>query len=159
MKKLLILILLFIFAVIQTKAKDIDDIFNISADYLENISIIQFIEDQCDLRAQDDNFNSSKLHQCYYDSIASYQKEADKHLKSLKKELPKDSYNQLIEAQKAWEKYSKTYDGLLYATIKSTKKSDYGSPDILNRVRKHKSMAENILYLDYLMKQKGVKND
>lgn len=157
MKKVIFFILILILATIQTKGKEIDDIFNISADYLENISIIQFIEDQCDLRAQDDNFNSSKLHQCYYDSIASYQKEADKHLKSLKKELPKDNYNQLIEAQKAWEKYSKTYDGLLYATIKSTKKSDYGSPDILYRVRKHKSMAENILYLDYLMKQESVK--
>lgn len=157
MKKLIFLISILIIATIQTRAKEIDDIFNLSADYLENISIIQFIEDQCDLRAQDDNFNSSKLSQCYYDSIASYQKEADKHLKSLKKELPKDNYNQLIEAQKAWEKYSKTYDGLLYATIKSTKKSDYGSPDILYRVRKHKSMAENISYLDYLMKQESVK--
>ena len=157
MKKVIFLISILILAAIQTKAEKIDDIFNISADYLENISIIQFIEDQCDLRAQDDNFNSSKLHQCYYDSIASYQKEADKHLKSLKKELPKDNYNQLIEAQRAWEKYSKTYDGLLYATIKSTKKSDYGSPDILYRVRKHKSMAENISYLDYLMKQESVK--
>ena len=157
MKKVIFFILILILATIQTKGKEIDDIFNISADYLENISIIQFIEDQCDLRAQDDNFNSSKLHQCYYDSIASYQKEADKHLKSLKKELPKDNYNQLIEAQKAWEKYSKTYDGLLYATIKSTKKSDYGSTDILFRVRKHKSMAENISYLDYLMKQESVK--
>ena len=29
---------------------------------------------------------------------------------------------------------------------KSTKKSDYGSPDILNRVRKHKSMAK-IFYI------------
>ena len=157
MKKVVFLILILIFTAIQAKAKEIDDIFNISADYLEDISIIQFIEDQCDLRAQDDNFNSSKLHQCYYDSIASYQKEADKHLKSLKKELPKDNYSQLIEAQRAWEKYSKTYDGLLYATIKSTKKSDYGSPDILYRVRKHKSMTENITYLDYLIKQEGVK--
>ena len=97
------------------------------------------------------------MHQCYYDSIASYQKEADKHLKSLKKELPKDNYNQLVKTQRAWKKYSNTYDSLLYATIKSTKKSNYGSPDILYRVRKHKSMAENIAYLDYLIKQEGVK--
>ena len=159
MKKIIFFILILILAAIQTKAKEIDDIFNISADYLENISIIQFIEDQCDLRAQDDNFNSSKLHQCYYDSIDSYQKEADEHLKSLKKELSEDNYGQLIEAQRAWEKYSKTYDRLLYATIKSTKKTDYGSTDILFRVRKHKSMAENMSYLDYLMKQKGIKND
>ena len=157
MKKVIFLMSILIFTAIQTKAKEIDDIFNISADYLENISIIQFIEDQCDLRAQDDNFNSSKLHQCYYDSIVSYQKEADKHLKSLKKELPKDNYNQLVKTQRAWVKYSKIYDGLLYATIKSTKKSDYGSTDILFRVRKHKSMAENIAYLDYLIKQEGVK--
>ena len=42
-------------------------------------------------------------------------------------------------------------------TSKSTKKTDYGSTDILFRVRKHKSMAENLSLLDYLMKQKGVK--
>ena len=30
------------------------------------------------------------------------------NLKSLKKELPKDNYSQLIEAQKAWEKYEQT---------------------------------------------------
>ncbi len=159
MKRVLVTILILIFTNIQCKAKEIDNIFDISADYLTDISIIQFIENQCDLRAQDDNFNSSKLSQCYYDSIKAYEKEADKHLKSLKKELPKDNYNQLIEAQKQWVKYSNTYDRLLYATIKSTKKTDYGSPDILYRVRKHKSIAENISYLDYLMKQKGVKND
>jgi len=157
MKKVIFLISILILTSIQAKAKEIDNVFDISADYLENISIIQFIEDQCDLRAQDDNFNSSKLSQCYHDSIASYQKEADKHLKSLKKELTKDNYNQLIKAQRAWVKYSKTYDGLLYATIKSTKKSDYGSPDILYRVRKHKSMAENMSYLNYLIKQEGIK--
>ena len=157
MKRILIIILVLIFTNIQCKAKKIDDIFDISADYLTDISIIQFIEDQCDLRAQDDNFNSSKLSQCYYDSIKAYEKEADKHLMHLKKELPKDNYNQLIETQKAWVQYSETFDKLLYATIKSTKKSDYGSADILYRVRKHKSMAENLSYLDYLMKQKGVK--
>lgn len=157
MKKVLFLILILIFTAIQAKAEEIDDIFNISADYLENISIIQFIEDQCDLRAQDDNFNSSKLHQCYYDSIASYQKEADKHLKSLKKELPKDSYNQLIDAQRAWEKYSKTYDKLLEAALHKRNKMSYGSDDDMDKVKKHKSMTENITYLDYLIKQEGVK--
>ena len=157
MKKVVFLILILIFTVIQTKAKEIDDIFNISADYLENISIIQFIEDQCDLRAQDDNFNSSKLSQCYYDSISSYQKEADKHLKSLKKELPKDNYNQLIEAQRAWEKYSKTYDGLIEVILHKKNKASYGSDDDMDKVKKHKHMAENMSYLDYLMKQEGVK--
>ena len=159
MKKVIFFILILILATIQAKAKEIDDIFNISADYLENISVIQFIEDQCDLRAQDDNFNSSKLHQCYYDSIASYQKEADKHLKSLKKELPKDNYNQLIEAQRAWEKYSKTYDGLIEVILHKKNKASYGSDDEINKVKKHKDMAENMSYLDYLIKQKGVKND
>ena len=157
MKKVIFFILILIFTAIQTKAKEIDDIFNISADYLENISIIQFIEDQCDLRAQDDNFNSSKLSQCYYDSIKSYQKEADKHLKSLKKELPKDNYNQLIEAQRAWKKYSKTYDKLLEVALRKRNKMSYGSDDDMDKVKKHKYMAENISYLDYLMKQESVK--
>ena len=157
MKKVVFLILILISTAIQAKAKEIDDIFNLSADYLENISIIQFIEDQCDLRAQDDNFNSSKLHQCYYDSIASYQKEADKHLKSLKKELPKDNYSQLIEAQRAWVKYSKTYDKLLETALHKRNKMSYGSDDDMDKVKKHKYMAESISYLDYLIKQEGVK--
>ena len=157
MKKVIFLISILILTSIQAKAKEIDNVFDISADYLENISIIQFIEDQCDLRAQDDNFNSSKLSQCYHDSIASYQKEADKHLKSLKKELTKDNYNQLIKAQRAWVKYSNTYDKLIEVVLHKRNKMSYGSDDEINKVKKHKDMAENMSYLNYLIKQEGIK--
>ena len=64
---------------------------------------------------------------------------------------------QLIEAQKAWKKYSKTYDDVLSATLQNQNKSSYGKYDTMDKVRKHKYMTESISYLDYLMKQKGVK--
>ena len=154
MKKVFIV---FLFIFLSAFAKQIDDISDISADYLEDISIIQFIEDQCVLRAYDYDIYINKAIRCYNQSIKAYEKEIDKHLKNIKEKVSKENYNQLIKSQKEWREYSKEYATFLDHILSGRKqKPDCIEINMLHKIRMYKNLAENLSYFDYLIKQNEV---
>lgn len=121
----------------------------------DNISTIQFIEDNCVINAYNYEYYINRAIQCYKSSINSYKKEVNKNLNTIKTTVSKESYNQLIKSEKNWIKYNSLYDNLLDDIWDNKiRYKNFIERSYINKTAMHKNHAQHLWYIATTLKSK-----